>query len=396
MNLSYDSEHLAFQATVRDFLASHWDRKAAKGDRRQSHEARFRRAATEQGYLYRSIPKEYGGSEQAPDVIAAQIIREEFARAGAPTELPGIGLMMLVPTLLEVGTTAQRERFVRKTVEGEYRWAQGYSEPGSGSDLASLRSRAELVGDEWVINGHKIWTTMAHTATHMFALLRTEPDAPKHAGLSYILLDFKQPGVTVRPIKQISGSREFCEVFLEDVRTPADWIVGARGQGWNVSRVNLKHERNAVGSSSRSLPVFEKLVALARSTPLNGRPAIEDPSIRRRLAAVEGHIMAQLWSGYHQLTLDSRGDPAGVLGLVNKITSTNIGQELALIASEILADTLLLMPQDDTRMGGEEKWLNQVFGSLGLAIAGGTSNIQRNIIAERGLGLPRESIDGQG
>jgi alkylation response protein AidB-like acyl-CoA dehydrogenase len=393
MDLSYDSEHTAFQAQVREFLAEHWDRKAARGDQRQARERVFRLAATQRGYLYRSIPKRYGGSEQTPDVISAQIIREEFARVGAPMELPGIGLMMVVPTLLEVGSESQRERFVRKTVEGEYRWAQGYSEPGSGSDLASLSSRAELVGDEWVINGHKIWTTMAHTATHMFALLRTEPDAPKHAGLSYILLDFKQRGVTVRPIKQISGSREFCEVFLEDVRTPADWIVGRRGEGWNVSRVNLKHERNAVGSSSRSLPTFEKLVALAKATRLNGRPAIEDPSIRRRLAAVEGHVMAQLWSGYHQLTLDARGESPGVLGLVNKITTTNIGQELALIATEVLAETTLLMPPEDTRKGGEEKWVNQIMGSLGLAIAGGTSNIQRNIISERGLGLPREAAE---
>jgi alkylation response protein AidB-like acyl-CoA dehydrogenase len=393
VDLSYNSEHTAFQGEVRAFLAAHWDRKAARGDRRQECETSLRLAATEKGYLYRSIPKRYGGSEQAPDVIAAQIIREEFARVGAPMEIPGIGLMMLVPTLLEVGTEAQRERFVKKTVEGEYRWAQGYSEPGSGSDLASLKSKAELVGDEWVINGHKIWTTMAHTANYMFALLRTEPDAPKHAGLSYILLDFNQPGVTVRPIKQISGSREFCEVFLEDVRTPADWIVGKRGEGWNVSRVNLKHERNAVGSASRSVPVFQKLVALAKTTALHGKPAIEDPSIRRRLAAVEGHVMAQLWSGYHQLTLDARGESAGVLGLVNKITTTNIGQELALIATDILADTGLLMPPEDTRRGGEEKWMNQVFGSLGLSIAGGTSNIQRNIVSERGLGLPRETIE---
>jgi len=177
------------------------------------------------------------------------------------------------------------------------------------------------------------------------------------------------------------------------VRTPADWIVGKRGEGWNVSRINLKHERNAVGSSSRSLPVFEKLVELAKSAQLNGRPAIEDVAIRRRLAIAEGYAKAQLWSGYHQLTLDARGESAGLLGLTNKITTTELGHQMAGIAADILGDAGLLMPQDDTRKGGDEKWVNQILGSLGLSIAGGTSNIQRNIISERGLGLPREAAE---
>jgi alkylation response protein AidB-like acyl-CoA dehydrogenase len=391
MNLSYSEEYQAFQREVHLFLEEHWGGQEAR-QRDPAQVAAFRRVATDRGYLYRNVPRRYGGSEQHADVLKALILSEEFSKAGAPMEVTGPGMMMLVPTLLECGADWQKERFVPKTLTGEYKWAQGYSEPGSGSDLASLKARAELLGGEWVINGHKIWTTRAHEANYMFALLRTEAEAPKHSGLSYILLDLRQPGVTIKPILQINGGREFSEVFLENVRAPADWIVGKRGEGWMVSRVNLKHERAAIGSSGRSLPVFESLVRLAQKTLYNGRPAIKDPLIRSRLAAVEGYMQAQRWSGFYQLTLAARGESAGALGYTNKITTTNINQELAAIATDIIGAAALRMPAEEgTR--GPERWVNQILGSIALSIAGGTSNIQRNIIAERGLGLPRDNSD---
>ena len=394
MQLSYSPEYREFQKEVRAFLATHWDKdKARDREAGKAYVTAFRRLATQHGYLNRNIPKAYGGSEQKPDVLKAQIIREEFGRVRAPMEVTGIGMMMLVPVVLECGEDWQKEMFVEKTVTGEYRWAQGYSEPGSGSDLASLRTRAELVGDEWVINGHKIWTTMAHEATHMFCLCRTEPAAAKHASLSYILLDFKQPGVKIRPIKQISGGQEFSETFLDDVRTPASWIVGRRGDGWTVSKSNLKHERNSVGSAAGVRDLFDKLVRLAAETRLDGRPAIEHPNIRSRLATLEGAVQAHLYSGYYQLTRDSRGEAVGVLGLMNKLNATNIGQEVAAIATDIIGDRSLLMPGWDGKRRGNEQWVNQLLGSIAMAIAGGTSNIQRNIISERGLGLPRETSD---
>ncbi|MGE0045475.1 MAG: acyl-CoA dehydrogenase family protein, partial [Hyphomonadaceae bacterium] len=372
MDLSYTAEYLAYQGEVRAFLAERWDLAKARD---KDYVAAFRKAATERGYINRWIPRAYGGSEQPADVVAAQIIREEFASARAPREVPGIGMMMLVPTLLEVGEDWQKERFVEKTVIGEYRWAQGYSEPGAGSDLASLRTRAELRDGEWVINGQKIWTTMAYDATHMFCLCRTEPEASKHDGISYILLDFKQPGVTVRPLKQISGSSEFCEVFFDDVRTPADWIVGRRGEGWRVSRVNLKHERNAVGGPANSLELFEKVKRLAQTTFIDGERAIDRPLIRERLAVIEGYVLTHLYSGYYQQTLAVNDEPAGVLGLINKITTTNIGQQIANVAADIIGETGLLAPSHDPKARpGDEKWVNQMMGSLGLSIAGGASN----------------------
>ena len=338
------------------------------------------------------MPRQYGGSEQAPDVLKAQIIREEFARARAPREVPGIGNMMLVPTLLECGTPEQRERFIAKTLSGEYFWAQGYSEPNSGSDLASLRTRAELKGNEWMINGQKVWSSMAQYAHYMFVLARTEPDAPvKQAGISYLLVDLKQPGITVRPLKQITGGSEFCEVFFDDARTPADWIVGARGDGWRVSKATLSHERSSIGGADTSVTLFEKLVKLAKTTPLNGRPAIEDPLIRDRLVLLEGYVQSHLYSSYRQLSMSAHEQDPGVVKLMNKLINTQIGHEVAKLARDLIGDSLLLAPPaENQRDAGAEKWLNQFFGSLGVAIAGGTSNIQRNVIAERGLGLPRD------
>lgn len=385
MDLNLSEGHRAFQKEVEDFLATHW-----QGDTKPDAVSAFRSKATEAGYLYRNVPKEYGGSGQPPDALKAKIIGECFSRVRAPREVPGNGTMMLVPTLLDCGSEVQRQAFIPKTLTGEYRWAQGYSEPGAGSDLASLRTRGELVDGQWVINGQKIWTTLAHQCTHMFALVRTEPEAVKHAGISYLLLELDQPGVTIRPLKQINGGMEFCEVFLEDVRTPADWIVGERGEGWKVSKSTLKHERNAVGSASATLEMFDKLVRQARETELDGRPAIEDPLVRDRLARVQGRVMAHLCAGYYQLTCDARGGDVGVVGLMNKLNTTLIGHEIAATAAEIIGDSNLQMPDYQAGRPGAEKWVNQQMLSLAAALGGGTSNINLNIIAERGLGLPRD------
>lgn len=394
MDLRYSAEYDDYRRQVRGFLAEHWPPKgeAAKLKRREQ-EALFRRHATEAGYLYRSVPKRYGGSEQAPDVLKAQVLREEFARARAPMEVPGIAMMMLVPTLLECGTEWQKEHFVPKSLTGEYIWAQGYSEPNSGSDLASLRTRGELVdtpeGAQWVINGQKIWSSAAQYARFMFALVRTEPNAGKHAGISYLLIDLKQPGVTIRPLRQMTGGQEFCEVFFDDVRTPADWIVGQRGEGWKVSKSTLKHERSSIGGAATSVTLFEKLVDLARKTTLDGQPAIEHPVIRERLAILDGYVQSHLYSGYRQLSMGLRGQDPGPVALMNKLINTNIGHDVARLARELLGDASLLAPAD--KGGGHEKWNNQFMGSLGVSIAGGTSNIQRNVIAERGYGLPRDT-----
>ena len=392
MDLTYDSELESFREEVRSFLADNWPR---QGD--DAVQA-FRQRAIDAGYLYRHIPKKYGGSEQEANPLKAQIIREEFGRARAPGEPLGIGPSMLAPTLLERGTEWQKERFIPKTITGEYVWCQGYSEPGSGSDLASLRTKGELVGDQWVINGQKVWTSGAHIADYMFCLVRTEPDAPKHKGISYLLIDMKQPGIEVRPLRTMTGTADFNEVFLTDVRTPRDWIVGERGEGWLVSRTTLKHERNSIGGARRTEEAFLALARLARKTQRGGRPAIEDPLIRQRLAALEGYVQAHKYSGFRQLTKDAKGESAGILTLMMKLFSTNIGHDVSRLALDLLGSDGMLSAGDShlgTAPRDAHGWIGRYMYSLGIAVAGGTANIQRNVIAERGLGLPRDAAAGR-
>ncbi len=394
MDLGYGPEYEAYRREVAEFLATRWT--PAPDEEREARRAReraFRLEATERGYLYRNIPRRYGGSEQPPDVLEGQILREEFRRARAPMEVPGNGTSMLAPTLLECGAEWQKERFVPKTVTGEYRWCQGYSEPGSGSDLASIQTRGELDGDEWVVNGQKIWTTQARDSQFMFALVRTEPDAPKHAGISYLLIPMDQPGVEVQPLRQINGTSDFNQVFLTDARTPADWIVGRRGEGWRVSRTTLKHERNNIGSATQSVQLFESLLRLASQVERDGAPALRDPGVRDRLVELQGYVRAQLYSSYVQLSRDAAGRDPGPIATMNKLISTNLSQQAAAIAHDLLGSDGLLDPLAGIRRegrAGREKWVNQFMGSLAMGLGGGTSNIHRNVIAERCLGLPRD------
>ena len=395
MDLSYGSEMEGFRDEVKTFLEANWPLSGDQADLPFDKAAAvLRQRAIEQGYLYRNIPKKYGGSEQEADVLKAQIIREEFGKKWAPQEARGIGTMMLVPTLLDRGEEWQKEKFVRPTITGEYTWCQGYSEPGSGSDLASLKTRGELVGDEWVINGQKIWTSGAQVADYMFCLVRTEPEASKHAGISYLLIDMKQPGIDVRPLKMMTGSADFNEVFFNDVRTPKDWIVGKRGEGWQVSRTTLKHERNSIGGAQQTRASLKGLVTLAKGATLNGRPALENDSIRQRLAVLEGFVKAHQYSGYRQLTKDAKGEEAGVISMMMKLYSTEIGHKTASLSMDLIDDEGLLSAGTrnlGVQAKGSQGWISQYMYSLGIAVAGGTANIQRNVIGERGLGLPRDA-----
>jgi alkylation response protein AidB-like acyl-CoA dehydrogenase len=387
IDLNFGPEHEAFREEVRAFLASEW--------REGRDSTEFRSAATAAGYFYRSIPKRFGGSEQAPDSIKASIIATEFANARAPGELKGNGIQMLVPTLLDRGEEWQKEMFVPRTLTGEFQWAQGYSEPGSGSDLASLRTRGELVDGKWVINGQKVWTSYARNCRYMFCLVRTEPEAPKHKGISYLLVDLHQPGVDIRPLRQINGGDDFNEVFLDNVTTPADWIVGQRGEGWSVSKSTLKHERNMLGGIDRSEAMFASLVKLAQRTTLDGVPAIRVDWVRDRLASLKAELEMQRHSHHIQISRRLSGGDAGLLQMMGKLVQSDYAAAIAETATRMIEDEALLSPIGNRRPGNE-RWVNQYMNSLAAAIAGGTSNIQRNIIAERGYSLPREGGPGEG
>jgi alkylation response protein AidB-like acyl-CoA dehydrogenase len=394
MNLNYDTEYRLFRDEVREFLSLEWLAGAGMPhDSAAERSQAFRLRATEKGYLYRGIPREYGGSEQTPDPLKARIIAQEFAKAGAPRELSGAGTSRLIPTLLKWGTEVQKRIFIPAVLSGEHIWCQGYSEPEAGSDLASLRTRADLIDGEWVINGQKIWTSRAHYATHIFMLVRSEPDRPGRAGLSYLLVPLKQEGVDVRRLRQLTGDASFNEVFFTDAKAPRDWIVGERGAGWEVSRTTLKFERDQMGGPEEGLSLFNKIVGLAKRTTRNGGLAIDDPEVRQWLVALEGHVLSSYWTGQYQFTLGARGESAGVLDHVGKfLTMHVIGLEASRIAHELIGDDSLLLAEgrDSGKSLGNERWVNQILGSLAATMGGGTSNIQRNIIAERGLGLPRD------
>jgi alkylation response protein AidB-like acyl-CoA dehydrogenase len=404
VNLEYSAEYESFRAEVRRFLAEHWtaedaahqpdpDGMAAMSGAAGLPDERttaFRLKAIERGYLYRHVARRYGGAEQPPDPLKATIIAEEFRRARAPHEIMGQGPSMLVPTLLEHGTETQKEYFVRDTLLGRIRWCQGYSEPGAGSDLASLRTRAVLEGDFWTVNGQKIWTSSARDAHWMFALVRTDPEKPKHDGISYLLIDMKTPGIDVRPLRQMTGDADFNEVFFENVRVPAKNIVGQRGQGWIVSRSTLKHERALIGGSHLTRRMFEGIVMVAKALTVHGRPAIADSVIRNRLVELEARLLANEYQGYRLLTMSARGEEPGLAAMVMKLASTQLGYDLAKLAMDVIGDRALLAPGEANApalgmFGSAYMW------SLGVLIAGGAANIQRNIIAERGLGLPRDS-----
>lgn len=396
MDLSYGEAAEAYRAEVRAFLSLHWPPPAdLRGADLKAFIRTFRALATEQGHLYRAIPKRFGGSEQAVDVIRAQVIREEYQRARAPMEVGGNGMNMTVPTLLEKGTEEQKALFIRATLEGDFVWGQGYSEPGSGSDLASVRTKGELSpdGTKWVINGQKIWTSQGMQATHMFMLVRTEPAAPKHDGITYLLMDLNQPGVTRRPIRQMTGEEgdhTFCEFFFDNAETPVSWQVGERGQGWYVSRTTLKHERASIGGADGLGRQFAKLVELAKEV---GR--IDEPLVRDRLTQIEGSVLSHRYSSYRLFSCAAAGEDAGPVALMMKLLLTEIGHEMALLAQELIGEHGFVEPAGAGGRGhrgprGPEKWMDQIMGSLGNSIAGGASNIQRNIIGERGLGLPRD------
>ena len=395
MDLHYTEPYEDYRKEVRGFLSEFWPPFGEDAQRKPSQQAvSFRERAIERGFLARSVPRKYGGSEQPLDPLRGAVIHEEFAHVSAPRDV-GPPTAQLVPTLLSHGTEEQKVELLPRTLTGEMVWCQGYSEPGAGSDLASVQTRAELIDDCWVINGQKIWTSGAQAAEMIYMLLRTEPaEAGKHAGLSYLLVDMNTPGIDVRPLRGIDGSSHFNEVFFDDVRVPADRIVGKRGQGWIVSRSTLQAERDLVGLATSTLELWQELLQIARSTVRSGSAAIQDPTIRQRLVELEGYVASHEYSSYRQLTCNARGENPGLIGTMNKLVSTEIGTRMARLAIEIESELSLAAPKGQrgsTAPDGKRGALAAFFGALGLRSAGGATNIQRNIVGERGLGLPRDS-----
>ncbi len=387
MDLAYGPEYEALRDGVRAFAKKH-GKDAPKQQGFESARA-WQKLLIENGYAARTIPKQYGGYGATPDPLASRIIAEEFIAQNLPTGMSGQGISMLVPTLLELGTEEQKQKYIRPTLHGEMIWCQGYSEPGSGSDLASLKTRADEDGDDFLINGQKIWTSTAKQADMMFCLVRTEPQAPKHDGISYLLFPMSTPGIDVRPLMTMTGGAEFNEVFFTDVRVPKTSIVGKRGEGWRVANATLKHERGMLGDPNQAMTRFKQIVDLMKDEQIDGRRLIDDPVWRDRLARLEGRVLAMQFNGLRNLSASAKGEWPGMSALIVKLQGCDVNHELARFAIDALGE-LGVLYGDSPHLRNNGRWQWSYMFDLGLIIGGGTAQIQKNIISERGLGMPRE------
>jgi alkylation response protein AidB-like acyl-CoA dehydrogenase len=389
MDLSYGPRYEAFREEVRGFLAQH-GHEAPRGEGLRSEKAlAWQRRLIEHGYAARTIPKAYGGYGAQPDILESRIIAEEFAAARVSPGLGGQGISMLVPTLLEVGTEEQKTTFIPPTIRGEMIWCQGYSEPGAGSDLAALRTSAVVDGDDFVVNGQKIWTSTAHLADWIFCLVRTEPEAPKHQGISFLLFPMTCPGIEVRPLVDMTGVANFNEVFFTDVRVPTRQIVGQRGEGWKVANTILGHERGSLGDPNATMTRFNALLELMRQETIDGHRVIDNPLFRDRLAALQSRVLAMRLNDMRILSNKLNGEAAPLANLISKLQGTELRHELEGFAIDVLGELGLAYGANPAKQDGGS-WQTSYMYFLGLIIGGGTSQIQKNIISERGLGMPRE------
>jgi alkylation response protein AidB-like acyl-CoA dehydrogenase len=394
MDLTLGAEHEAFRKRVRAWLRANVPAREARDGGRELHDPvrverlkAWQRTLYDAGFVAMGWPKEYGG--HATGILEQTIVNQELVLARAPQQIGMMGVQMVGPTLIQFGTPEQKARYLPRILRADEIWCQGYSEPGAGSDLASLKTRAELIGDEFLVNGQKVWTSNAQIADWMFCLVRTDPDAPKHRGISYLLIDMKTPGISVRPLIQMTGDAGFNEVFFDNVRVPRRNLVGELHHGWQVANATLAHERNMLGSSTRTQQMFNGLLDLARTRQRCGRRVSADPVMRQKLAAVMIRVESMQYHSMRQLTAALRGRPAGIEASVNKLVSTELNHDIAALALEVMGSYGPLA-RGSSHVLDRGIWPYEFMFTLGLIIGGGTSQIQKNIIAERGLGLPRE------
>ena len=350
----------------------------------------WQKTLIENGYFARSIPKEYGGFGGESDVIKSRIAATEFSNSGIPGPMGGQGIDMLVPTLLELGTEEQKNKYIKPTLYGEMIWCQGYSEPNAGSDLASLQTKGELIDDQWVINGQKIWTSTAQYSQMMFCLVRTEPEASKHAGISYLLVPMDTPGLEIRPLVDMTLKAGFNEVFFTDVTIPGDNIVGNRGEGWAVANATLGHERGSLANPNATMNRLNMLIDRMKKETINGETLIENPIYRDRLLQLQGKVMAFQSHALRVLSAKlNPGQDVKVGKMIQKLIGTELRHELEGLGIDIMGE-LGTLYEDSPHLRDGGSWQFTYMYFLGLIIGGGTSQIQKNIISERGLGLPRE------
>jgi alkylation response protein AidB-like acyl-CoA dehydrogenase len=394
MDLDLSPEDRKFRDELRAWLAKNAPGGVRRGPRAQEASAagaierqrEWQRRLKAAGYVGIGWPKQYGGRDAS--ITQQTILAEEMTRRGAPPPIGYLGIQMVGPTIIQWGTEEQKRFFLPRILSGEDLWCQGYSEPGSGSDLASLKTSAVREGDTLVVNGQKIWTSNAHVADWIFALVRTDPEAPKHGGISYALIEMKTPGITVRPLVQMTKDASFNEVFFDNVRVPVANVLGGLNNGWAVANTTLVHERHMLGNPTHTQNLLEGVLRIARKTRRAGRPAIEHPAVRERLARLKIEVEAMRFYAYRNLTATLQGKKPGVEPSITKLRTTWLNHRLAEAALDLLGPFGPLY-RGSRHLEDDGFWPYEFMFSLGMIIGGGTSQIQKNIIAQRGLGLPR-------
>lgn len=404
MDFDYPTSTVPIREKIRAFLAEHLPANWAgigqlAGDAYVEFHDQWRTKLSDAGWLGLTWPTEYGGAGLSE--IEAVVVAEEFARAGVPSGglNDAFSIGMLGNTILHLGTEEQKRYFLPRILDGTDTWCQGYSEPNSGSDLASLKTKAIADGDEWIINGQKIWTSAGHYANWIFVLCRTDPDAPPHRGITFILCPMDQPGIELRPIKMISGASEFNEVFFTDARAPRDHVIGEVNGGWRVAMALLGYERGEAAAVNpiRFRGELDRLVELAR---MHGKS--DDPLIRDRLAAAYSKVEIMRYMGYAALTRFARGVPPGPDAAITKIYWSEYHRLVTELAMDIMGLTALAPegrePQsafatDDMGAPNDSaSWAGVFLNARAGTIYAGTSEIQRNIVGEMMLGLPKEPV----
>ena len=396
MDLSYSPEDRAFREATRRWLEANTPRTELKTleERKAWHQKLY--AA---GYLGMGWPREYGGQGASP--TAQTIVADEMARANAPAAVNGLGIAIVGPTIIVHGTEAQKQRYLKKILTAEELWCQLYSEPNAGSDLASLRTSAEDRGDHFVVNGQKIWTSGGPIADWGLLLARTDPRVPKHKGISCFLISMRQPGVEVRPLKQITGSSEFSEVFMTDARVEKSDLIGRSSQGWEIAQTTLSYERggSALARVTRYTAAFGQLVKAATTLRRGGRPLVEDPLVRARLGRMATELEVQRYAALRILTALEKGESPGAASSLTKLSYSEFEKRYNELALEVLGPWGQVTaggPADldlhvTASSGHGSDWAYAFLWSRAGTIYAGSSEIQKNVVGERVLGLPKEA-----
>ncbi len=391
MEFHFSPEDEAFRQEVRTFLKQNlppnWQGFTGQNAEEELEvDLGMRKKLVQKGWLALAWPKEYGGA--GAGIIRQLVFSEELAYHRAPGR-DGQGIGLIGPCIMVHGTEEQKKEHLGRIARGEVVWCQGFSEPGSGSDLASLQTKAERDGDDFVINGSKIWTTFGHKADWMHILTRTDPNAPKHKGVSYFLLDMKTPGIEVRPLVNMADTHEFNQVFFTNARVPARNMLGEQNRGWYVATTTLDFERSmaAFAASLRKL-LEEALDFLKREKKAGGSSPLDNPLVRHKLADLSVAIQASRLLSYRVAWMQSQGKIPNMEASMGKVFATELNQRVARTLMEILGLRSQLTPKDARApLSGRIQYLYR--NTISSTIAAGTSEIQRNIISTRGLGLPR-------